>query len=139
VQLAVNAPSTRKARRASAAVSEAGTQRAAVCLQAGWHRQFQRGPCFIHRKEYPMNLKTTLIASAAAAFAVTGLAMADDDVTFAQLDGNRDGMVTRAEIPADHKMAGKFAEIDTDGNGSISQAEFDTWKAMKADRKSEDS
>jgi hypothetical protein len=83
-----------------------------------------------------MNLKTTLIASAAA-IAFAGAAVAGDDVTFAQLDGNRDGMVSRDEIPADHTMAGKFAELDSDGNGSISQAEFDAWKAGKSERKTE--
>jgi hypothetical protein len=79
-----------------------------------------------------MNMKSTLVAAAAIAF--SGLAFAGDDVTFAQLDGNRDGMVTRDEIPADHAMAQKFAELDSDGNGSISQSEFDAWKAAKAAR-----
>lgn len=76
-----------------------------------------------------MNIKTTLIAATAAALAFAGGAFASDDMDFADVDGDNDGMISQTEVPSDHKLAGKFAQIDTNRNGSLSEAEFDAWKA----------
>lgn len=77
----------------------------------------------------------TILASlaATAALAFAAQASADDQATFESMDGNGDGMITAEEIPAGHKMAGKFAQIDSDGNGRISRAEFDAWKRDRDD------
>lgn len=46
------------------------------------------------------------------------------DAEFAQLDANKDGKLSKAEIPAKHRLAAHFGMLDTDKNGSLSQAEF---------------
>lgn len=54
---------------------------------------------------------------------------ADDyQATVAQLDGNGDGFVTRAEVPADHALASEFRLVDTDRNGRITDTELANWK-----------
>ena len=56
---------------------------------------------------------------------------------FAEMDANKDGAVTQAEIDAGRtaKMAERhsemFTKMDTDKNGSISRTEFDTHHAAK--------
>jgi hypothetical protein len=52
----------------------------------------------------------------------------DYQATVAQLDGNGDGVVVRAEVPADHALASEFKLVDTDGNGRITDAELSSWK-----------
>ncbi|QSR19865.1 calcium-binding protein [Novosphingobium sp. KA1] len=53
---------------------------------------------------------------------------------FQEADSNRDGIVTVAEVTAivdqrrDAAVRDRFAAIDTDRNGSISLAEFQTWQ-----------
>lgn len=102
-------------------------------------------------------MKTILLWTAAAAALVAVPALAQDRgrsttradvqtriaVSFAAIDANRDGFVTRAEVdarrgtmqadrPAAHakKTGEHFAELDRDGNGSISRTEFDAHHAM---------
>jgi hypothetical protein len=54
---------------------------------------------------------------------------ADDyRATVTQLDGNGDGVVTRAEVPADHALASEFRLVDTDRNGRITDTELANWK-----------
>jgi hypothetical protein len=56
---------------------------------------------------------------------------------FAELDTNKDGFLTKAEVDAAHQamMAERqdahFKEMDSDGNGSISRAEFDARMAAR--------
>ena len=52
----------------------------------------------------------------------------DYDATVAQLDKNGDGVVVRAEVPADHALASEFRLVDTDRNGRITDAELANWK-----------
>ena len=100
-----------------------------------------------------MNKKISLFALGAALIAVPvlaapGGAKADTDGNgtltrteaqahaaqmFAKLDFNRDGKIDAADRTAKHSEmhAKKFASLDADGNGSISQAE---WNAHGADR-----
>lgn len=47
--------------------------------------------------------------------------------SFDSLDTNRDGMVTPAEIPAEHELNTLFANFDADANGSLSRIEFDEY------------
>jgi len=48
--------------------------------------------------------------------------MANDE--FATLDKNKDGKVSKAEIPAKHPLAAHFSMLDANKDGSLSQAEF---------------
>jgi opacity protein-like surface antigen len=78
------------------------------------------------------------IAALAAAFAAPA-AVADHHgakKTFADLDADSSGGVTLAEIQATKPAmtADKIAKNDTAGNGDISAAEHDAWKAAKADK-----
>jgi hypothetical protein len=48
-------------------------------------------------------------------------------VRFADLDRNRDGKVTRDEIPAGHALEFEFKVVDTNHNGSLSEQELASW------------
>jgi hypothetical protein len=47
--------------------------------------------------------------------------------TFEQLDGDRDGQVAKAEVPADHELTTLFASFDDDGDEMLSRTEFDEY------------
>jgi hypothetical protein len=47
--------------------------------------------------------------------------------SFAELDRNNDGVLTPDELPADHALAGRFAQHDLDGDQAISRAEYEAW------------
>ena len=72
----------------------------------------------------------TLVGS--ATLLVTAGVYADDDAkgkiaaasSFATLDRNRDDRISRSEAGFDRVMSQTFAEIDTDGDGFVSPAEF---------------
>lgn len=53
---------------------------------------------------------------------------ADYKVTFAELDTNHDGRVTRSEVPAGHALASEFKLVDRNHNGSISAQELANWR-----------
>lgn len=46
------------------------------------------------------------------------------DAEFTKLDKNKDGKVSKDEIPVDSPMLKHFSMLDTDKDGSLSQAEF---------------
>ncbi len=83
----------------------------------------------------PSLLKSLLATSAFAAILAAPVAMAQADnaapaaATFQSLDKNADGELSADEIPADHPLAKNFAEADTDGDGKLTQAEFDAYSA----------
>lgn len=101
-----------------------------------------------------MNKKISLFALGAALIAVPviaapGGAKADGDGTltrteaqahatqmFAKMDFNKDGKVDAADRTAKRAemQAKKFASLDADGNGSISQAEWTNQGAKRAER-----
>lgn len=43
---------------------------------------------------------------------------------FARLDTNKDGQLSRSELPKEHKLVAHFGMLDTDKNGTLSAAEF---------------
>ncbi|MDI9240630.1 EF-hand domain-containing protein [Lysobacter sp. LF1] len=45
-------------------------------------------------------------------------------MTFADLDVNADGKVSKDEAMADAKLTSHFAQVDRDGDGQLSQTEF---------------
>ena len=53
---------------------------------------------------------------------------ADYQVKLADIDANRDGVVTRKEVPTDHALYFEFKLVDTDGNGRITEEELANWK-----------
>lgn len=53
---------------------------------------------------------------------------ADYRVTFAELDTNNDGRVTRSEVPARHALSSEFKLVDRNHNGSISAQELANWR-----------
>jgi hypothetical protein len=87
-----------------------------------------------------MTIKHFTIAAAAAWLVVFGSASADDVTynngkpqkvtvaagTFTALDRNGDHRISRSEAGFDRVMSETFAEIDTDGDGFVSAAEYAT-------------
>lgn len=43
---------------------------------------------------------------------------------FGRLDADKNGQLSRAELPKDHKLAAHFGMLDTDKTGTLSAAEF---------------
>ncbi len=44
--------------------------------------------------------------------------------SFAELDANQDGMISRDEARADERVAASFADVDQDRDGYLSPEEF---------------
>jgi Ca2+-binding EF-hand superfamily protein len=70
------------------------------------------------------------LAGCACLFSAAGV-LADDAKpklvayeSFATLDRNGDGRISRSEAGFDRKLSQIFAELDTDGDGFVSAAEF---------------
>ena len=82
-------------------------------------------------------LKSLLATSAFAAILAAPAVMAQSEpaasatATFQSLDKNADGVLSADEIPSDHPLAKDFAKADADGDGKLSQAEFDAYSAAK--------
>lgn len=53
--------------------------------------------------------------------------VAETEVTFADLDTDADGYVSQADIPAEHELALQFSTADSDKDSRLSQAEFDAF------------
>lgn len=49
-------------------------------------------------------------------------------VAIADLDKNGDGVLTRAEVPADHALSSEFKLVDGNHDGRITAAELAAWK-----------
>lgn len=86
-----------------------------------------------------MNMRMTLVAAALAGLAIGGAAYAKADkprgghMKFEQLDADKDGQVTEAEMQA--HGAARFASVDTDGDGFLTTAEIEaSGKARAAKR-----
>jgi Ca2+-binding EF-hand superfamily protein len=80
------------------------------------------------------NLPMTALVVAMAAVAVTGIAHAKghgpSPVSFAELDTDNDGQVTKTELDA--QGAVRFAKVDTDSDGFLSVAEIEAAGQEKA-------
>jgi len=50
---------------------------------------------------------------------------------FDKLDTDRDGVLSAFEAQADMKLLERFAELDKDGNGTLSKQEFAAYKKAK--------
>jgi len=51
---------------------------------------------------------------------------------FSTLDTNGDGYVSKDEAKSNAALAGKFAELDTDKNGSLSSSEYQKGRDMSS-------
>jgi Ca2+-binding EF-hand superfamily protein len=51
---------------------------------------------------------------------------------FATLDTNRDGLLTKAELPSTHALYTGFGTFDTDGDTKLSRSEFDAYGSGSA-------
>jgi Ca2+-binding EF-hand superfamily protein len=49
---------------------------------------------------------------------------------FAQLDADKNGQLTRTELPQEHKLTAHFDMLDSDKNGTLSAAEFAEGNSM---------
>jgi len=52
------------------------------------------------------------------------------DAEFVALDKNKDGKITKAELPTTHPLAPHFEMLDTNRDGALSPAEFAKRHAM---------
>ena len=66
----------------------------------------------------------TLLASVSATAADSGKDKVAAASSFATLDRNRDDRLSRSEAGFDRLLSQTFAEIDSDGDGFVSPAEF---------------
>lgn len=98
--------------------------------------------------------RTSLALAFAAAFALLLPALAEEGAdkpksdptkSFAKLDANSDGAVTKQEFLASpkaqkdpEKAAKKFGKMDTDANGSLSLDEFKAAKKAKEEKSNEE-
>src|SRR3546814_19355621 len=71
-------------------------------------------------------LLVAIITMTPMAFANPPSEGGQDIKSFAQLDKNQDGQLTKAELPASTMHRQHFAKIDSDGTGSLSKTEVDT-------------
>lgn len=58
----------------------------------------------------------------------------DKKPSYAEINARGDGRVTRADLSAHPRLLEKFDDIDSDGDGTISNAEYEAWKSEKKDR-----
>jgi hypothetical protein len=73
-----------------------------------------------------MKLAKTVLTAAAMALACGFAYGADDKQSkgFNDLDKNKDGKLSRSEAAGNKTLIGKWKELDTDGDGSLSRAEY---------------
>ena len=70
-----------------------------------------------------MKSATTIMLLALLAMAAPALSESEVP-SFAMLDANRDGLISRDEARADERVAAGFAEADQDRDGYLSAEEF---------------
>ena len=74
----------------------------------------------------PNSKRLTRACLALAVTLVPLTAAADDGKKFADLDRNSDGYLSASEISFDRRLLERFTQLDVDGDGRISAAE---WRA----------
>lgn len=57
---------------------------------------------------------------------------ADSGMSFADMDTNKDGGIAQDELASTEMLAQHFTRADTDGDGKLSQAEVDKYRADMA-------
>ena len=55
---------------------------------------------------------------------------APSDAEFARLDGNKDGRLSRREVPSTHALSAHFGMLDGNKDGFLTRAEFDKHHGM---------
>lgn len=84
-------------------------------------------------------MKTTVVLSAIAALGFAGAAVANEEITFAAIDTNADGVLSLEEVQvaAPEVTEVEFTAYDADADGSLSEDEFTVWAEYKADQAEE--
>jgi hypothetical protein len=79
-------------------------------------------------KEIPMTASKYLVVVAGAALAAGAFAGDKDhsmsDRKFDQLDQNQDSVLSKSEVASDATLSVTFASIDADGDGQITRSEY---------------
>ncbi|TYT26568.1 hypothetical protein FZO89_10020 [Luteimonas viscosa] len=57
-----------------------------------------------------------------------------EKASYAELDTRGDGEVAHTDLAAHPVLQDNFADIDADGDGTMSRSEYDAWKARKEAR-----
>lgn len=74
-----------------------------------------------------------LIGAVVAAMAAFAANAADPkSMTFKDLDTNKDGKLSSAEVASEATLTQNFRSADSDGDGALSQSEYDTWRASQS-------
>lgn len=81
--------------------------------------------------------KSTIIISAMAAAVMTATAYGQSSATgettsFNSLDANRDGRISQTEAAMHSELSAAFATADSNGDGSLSPAEFSKWAGQSS-------
>lgn len=61
----------------------------------------------------------------------------DKKPSYEEINVRGDGRVTRADLSAHPRVLEKFDDIDSDGDGTLSSAEWSAWKSDKKDDRSD--
>lgn len=69
---------------------------------------------------------------AAASASMSPAHPVDPGQPFSDMDTNKDGMLSKDELAGNEMLTQHFVQADTDGNGSLSQAEVDSHRAAMA-------
>ena len=79
-------------------------------------------------------MKNTLMISFAAALGLSGAALAQNDITLADIDANDDGVLNLEEVQAaaPEVTEVEFTAYDTNADGSLDEDEFQAWLDYKA-------
>lgn len=57
--------------------------------------------------------------------------------TFDELDINKDGVISQAEVPAEHELNTLFASYDSDQSESLNRTEFDSYASGDQEEEAE--
>ena len=74
--------------------------------------------------KYLVLLAGTMLATGAVAGGDKDHSMTSADQKFDQLDSNQDRSLSKSEAAQDETIAATFASIDADGDGKVSRSEF---------------
>ena len=74
--------------------------------------------------KYLVLLAGTMLATGAVAGGDKDHSMTSADQKFDQLDSNQDRSLSKSEAAQDETIAATFASIDADGDGEVSRSEF---------------
>lgn len=75
--------------------------------------------------------QTALAITAAALMSMGGIAQAESQTPYTDLDRNGDGKISKVEARTDQELASKFNDLDVDSDGLLEWGEFARFEEMK--------